>query len=234
MMKNNLGLKIVALVMAVFFWLQITLLSQHESKTSLPLKLVNATGEDSLRQSPRRIATSVYGRGLDILRLRYSQAHIQMNAADFWAGNAADYLALDVPEKLNVKVLGVMPPTLAEHLSEAGQARDENAHSAAKNGKKAPSAAGTEPSQSDSEEGQLQTKILTDLVITPPQGVKIFPPQATLKVKGNASLLAGLPSGVRVFAASQPDAGGQYKLRYEVPEGITVLDITPKQVRASR
>ncbi|HPH60350.1 MAG TPA: hypothetical protein PLX72_01785, partial [Candidatus Syntrophosphaera sp.] len=73
-MNNNLGLKIVALLMAIFFWLQITLVAQQESKTSLPLKLVNATGADSLRQPPPKIASTVQGRGLDILRLRYSPA----------------------------------------------------------------------------------------------------------------------------------------------------------------
>lgn len=234
-MNNNLGLKIVALLMAIFFWLQITLVAQQESKTSLPLKLVNATGADSLRQPPPKIASTVQGRGLDILRLRYSPAHIQMEAADYWAGNAADYLALEIPEKLNVKVLGVMPPTLAEQLSQAGQAQKKTSPETSQNGKTTAQPDGTPATKAAPEDHeQLETRILTDLLITPPAKVKIFPARASLKVRGKASLLASLPGGVRLYTAAQPDAGGLYSVRYEVPEGVTVQDITPKQVRASR
>ncbi len=234
-MKSNLGLKIVALLMAVFFWLQVTLVSRHESQTSLPLKLVNAAGADSLRRPARKISSQVEGRGLDILRLKYSKAFIQMEAADYWAGNSSNYLAEDVPEKLNVKVLGVMPPTLAEQLKEKDLAKTGEVPADVQADISAAGSPAAEPAKPVHKLGeQPQTRILTDLRIVPPPGISIFPARASLKLRGKASLLAGLPSGVRVYTANQPDARGQYSVKADVPEGITVQDITPKQVRGSK
>lgn len=221
-MRNNLGLKIIALLMALFIWLQMTLVTQHESRTGLNLKLVNPTGADSLRLPPSHINCTVEGRGLDILRLKLAKAHIQMEAADFWAGNAMAYQVVNMPENLNVKVLGVIPPSLAEQAKAQSpvQAKEEPASSRAKQ----PGGPGE----------QLQTRILSDLPIEAPSGLKLFPARATLKVRGPAALLDRLPAGVRVFISTQPDARGLYNLDAELPGGTTLQDITPKHVRASR
>ncbi len=230
-MRNNLGLKIIALLMALFIWLQMTLVTQHESRTGLNLKLVNPTGADSLRLPPSHINCTVEGRGLDILRLKLAKAHIQMEAADFWAGNALAYQVVNMPENLNVKVLGVIPPSLAEQAKaqSAVQAKEEPASSRTK----PPGGPGGEEPRPDPGE-QLQTRILSDLPIEAPSGLKLFPARATLKVRGPAALLNRLPAGVRVFISTQPDARGLYNLDAEVPGGTTLQDFTPRHVRASR
>ncbi len=230
-MKSNPGLKIIALLVALFIWLQTTLMTQHESRTGLNLKLVNSTGEDSLHLPPRNITCTVEGRGLDILRLKLAKAHIQMEAADFWAGNALAYQVVNMPANLNVKVLGVIPPSLAEQVKaqSPAQAREEPVSSRTK---PPGGPGGAEPRPDPGE--QLQTSILSDLPIDAPGGLKLFPARATLKVRGPAVLLDRLPAGVRVFISTQPDARGLYSLDAELPEGTTLQDITPKQVRAER
>ncbi|MCB5248007.1 MAG: hypothetical protein LHW57_08290 [Candidatus Cloacimonetes bacterium] len=232
-MKNNLGVKIIALLMAVFIWLQVTLVSQHESVTGLNLKLVNASGADTLRQPPGKISSTVKGRGLDILRLKYSKAYIQMEAADYWAGNASDFLAVDIPEQLNVEVLEVVPPSLSEQRQETARAGSETAP-----GRAAPAAQTRSEADaagpSSAPEEEVQTRILTDLSIDTPRGLTVFPARATLKVRGKASLLAGLPGGIRVYIVNEPDPRGQYAVKAELPDGISLQDITPRQVRAAR
>ncbi len=228
-MKNNLGLKIVALLMAVFIWAQMTLVSQQETQTKLELRLVNASREDSLRQPPGKISSVVQGRGLDILRLKYSKAFIQMEAGDYWGGDSSDFQALDIPENLNVKVLSVSPPTPAQQIARVKTNQDTS-----------PDDRGNSKDDSDSESyrpqtedpPKVQTLILRDLPITPPPGVKIFPDKAQLKVQGEVSLLDKLPTGVSVTAV--PDPQGGYELKHSVPQGITVLGITPQKVRAAR
>jgi hypothetical protein len=61
--------------------------------------------------------------------------------------------------------------------------------------------------------------------------LKIFPPKATLKVQGKASLLARLPQGISITISPTPDNEGYYTVYASVPENVTILDITPQKVR---
>ncbi len=234
-MKNNLGLKIVALLMAVFIWLQITLVSQHQSKIGLNLKLVNAAGPDSLRTPPGKIPITVNGRGLDVMRLKMSKAYIQMEAADYWAGNSSDFIAMGIPENLNVKLLGIAPPTLAEQIKAREQTPTNDEPAPGVETKPVESGIESKPAKDRSDPSeQIQTRVLTDLPIVAPPGRTTFPAKATLMVRGKSSLLEKLPAGVRISALVQSDFRGQLSLKAELPEGVTLIDITPKQVRASR
>ena len=71
-MKNNLGFKVLAVVLAVFIWLQLNLVSQHRTNTSLKLELVNTSEADAEKQPADNISFSVAVRGLYILLLNFS------------------------------------------------------------------------------------------------------------------------------------------------------------------
>ncbi len=228
-MKNNLVLKLVALLVAVFIWLQLSLMTRHESETGLNLRLANAA--DTLRKTPTRITGLVEGRGLDILRLRFTKTYVRMEASDYWAGNALAYEVFDLPENLDVKVLGVIPPTLAERLKvQSADQRGQDTGSGPQLRPAGPAESKTEDSPGD----QFQTRILTDLPIDAPRDLNVFPGRATLKVRGQATQLAKLPTGVRVYISAQADSRGLFELEVDLPQGVSLQDITPQQVRASR
>lgn len=232
-MKNNLGLKIIALLMAIFIWLQITLVSQHQSKVGMNLILLNPTEGDTLHHAPAKISSTVEGRGLDILRLKFSKTQIQMEAADYWAGNSLVYQVKDLPGNIKVRVVGITPPTLAQRA----KARElANGKTNSSSDMEAPPALGNAPSGDSAEDSsdKIQTRILTDLPITTPPGTTIFPTKVTLKVRGKTSLLEKLPAGVSVRLSAQQDYRGQFNLETQLPEGVTLLDLTPRQVRAGQ
>lgn len=109
MFKENLGLKLIAISLAVIFWLHSILVSDHKSKVNLPVQLNNLPANISLENMPSSIAFSVEGKGLDILRLAFSRPVATINASGLSAG--LDLISLqnyeiDIPENNNVKILG--------------------------------------------------------------------------------------------------------------------------------
>jgi hypothetical protein len=230
-MKNNLNFKIIAIVVSIFIWLQITLMSDHQAEIDLELRLANAGVADSLLNTRGKIKSFVEGSGMDIIKLYFSQAFIEMEARDIVAGNDQNFEPRDVPQNLKISFLGVDPesaygPELSSTLETNSQDPAGYQLPAGEAGIDGPSVSATQDN--------VQSMVLPDIPIEPPVGVRLFPATATLKVQGRSSVLANLPRGVSVRTAGKPDARGMYNLEASVPEGVSLLDITPRQVRAGK
>ncbi|NLW18629.1 MAG: hypothetical protein GXY81_02960 [Candidatus Cloacimonetes bacterium] len=221
-MKHNLGFKLLALVLAIFIWLQLTLVSQQRTNTALKLKLVNINEEDTAKQPPDKISCTVAGRGLDILRLKFSKTHIEMDAGDYWASNWNNYRVVDPSHNLKVEILGVSPRVQAlETKTRKGSASGTTTAEKPQTG----GASGKE---------EQQSRVLRDLPISVPPGKTVYPSTVTIKVKGPQSRLASLPSGVSIHISDQADASGFYSLEVKLPSGISLLEYTPTRVRADK
>lgn len=233
-MKHNLGLKILALVVAIIIWLQIILMDEHQSKVNLELRLVQSNTADTLRPQPKKILCQVQGKGLDILKLYFSNAYVEMNAADYWAGNDKNFRIINVPDKIKVNIINVIPSPPYENLKAEELAKvSNNLNKESPPGEKVKTSETNSAKEKNIIDSQdpITTRILTDVPITTPQKLKIFPSKATLKVQGKASLLANLPQGVYITISPSPDNEGYYTVFASVPENVTVLDITPQKVR---
>ncbi len=225
-MKNNLGFKFLALVLAVFVWLQLTLVSQHRTNTSLKLLLVNTSEADAEKQPPEKISCTVAGRGLDILRLKFSKTHVEMDAADFWAANWHNYRIVDPSHNLKVEILGINPS------SQALIAKTGKKPALGESASEKPS-----PSPSDrtvSEKDDTQTRVFRNLPISAGRGRTVYPSSATIKVKGPQSRISNLPSGIIIRVSDKADESGFYNLDVVLPAGITLVEYTPTRVRADR
>lgn len=229
-MKNNLNIKVIAIVVALFIWLQITLMSNHQTEIGLDLRLINMGVADSLLNTRGKIDCIVEGSGMDILKLKFSQAYIEMEALDLAAGNDQRFEPKDVPLNLDIAFLGVDPESAYE--SEQSSSMQTQSGDIPKNEIPTGEAlVGRQTSPANSQD-KVRAMVLPDIPIEPPPGLRLFPATATLKVQGRSSALANLPRGVSVRITGKPDARGMYNLEASVPTGVSLLDITPKQVRA--
>ncbi|MBW6513927.1 MAG: hypothetical protein K0B87_04120 [Candidatus Syntrophosphaera sp.] len=236
-MKNNLGLKIFAVLVAVFIWLQVTLMTEQHSKVNLELRLTNSTPEDSLLYAANKISSQVQGQGMDILKLQFSKAYVEMDARDLRAGNDRNFALRDLPLNLDVTVLSVDPASVVQlgKPGTASKAADANQASRTETARRGAEAADLSEQETGADSSDpVNSLVLTNLPITSPTGLRFFPSTATLKVQGRASILASLPRGVVVKASPVPDARGFHGLSAETPEGVTLLDITPRQVRPTQ
>lgn len=224
-MKNNLGFKLLALVLAVFIWLQLTLVSQHRTNTSLRLKLVNLDEADAEKEIPEKVSCIVAGRGLDILRLKFSQTYIEMDASDFWASNWHEYRVMDPSHNLKVEILGVNPRVQALQ-AKSGKGSASKAE--------APEKTQTGSAGGSSSKEEQQTRVLRDLPISVPPGKTVYPSSVTIKVKGLQSRLARLPSGISIHISDHADASGFYNLEVKLPSGLSLLEYTPTRVRTDK
>lgn len=109
MFKENLGLKLFALSLAILIWLQSVLVMEHKSKVNLPVRLNSLPADISLENMPTTIPFSVEGKGLDILRLAISRPVANIDASGLSAGldliSLQNY-AINIPENNKVKILG--------------------------------------------------------------------------------------------------------------------------------
>ncbi|MFA7543262.1 MAG: hypothetical protein WCY84_02705, partial [Candidatus Cloacimonadaceae bacterium] len=69
MFKDNLTLRIVSLLFAIFIWLQSVLVSEQKSVVNLPINLMHVPQNITLENVPNKIPFQVKGKGLDIFRL---------------------------------------------------------------------------------------------------------------------------------------------------------------------
>lgn len=229
-MRNNLNFKIIAIIVAIFIWLQITLISEHQSEVELDLRILNAGVADSLDNSRGKIKCLVEGSGMDLIKLRHSNAYIEMEARDIQAGNDQNFEPRDVPQNLKIAFMGVDPESAYKDASGADIQTDRGFPSAEMPAGK-PADAGL---QISSGRDNISSIVLPDIPIERPPGIRLFPPTATLKVQGRLSILKELPQGVSVRTSGKLDSRGMYKLEVSVPDGVILLDITPKQVRAGQ
>jgi hypothetical protein len=233
-MKNNLGLKIFAVLVAVFIWLQVTLMTEQQSRVRLDLRLTNASREDSLLYAAAKVSSQVQGQGMDILKLLFSKAYVEMDARDLHAGNDRNFTLRDAPLNLDATVLSVDPASVAQTGKggtdpKTGDPKNVGLAEVERRGAKdTPSATNTAgPDAQD----PVNSQVLSNLPISSPRNLRFFPSTASLKVQGRASLLAPLPKGVVVKASPYPDDRGFHSLSADTPDGVTLLDITPRQVR---
>lgn len=224
-MRKNLGLKIVALCVAVVIWIQVALMADHQSRVSLDLKLNDLAPEDSLLAALRKIPCMVQGRGLDIIKLQFSRASIVMNAADLRERNYKAFEAVNLPANLNLAIVSIDPAYSPRLQGLAGEPDGEGVP--VRKGKKDTPPRPELPDPAD----PLNTLVLTNIPISGPPELRYFPAVVTIKVRGKSSHLASLPKGISVTVSGNPDARGLYSLTAQTPEGVTLQDITPKQVR---
>lgn len=108
-MKDNFGLKVFALLVALLIWLQSVLVSEHRSKVNLPVNMRNLPANITLENLPHNVPFNVAGKGYDIIRLALSKPVVNIDASGISEG--ADLLTLnklsfDTPENINVTILG--------------------------------------------------------------------------------------------------------------------------------
>lgn len=108
-MRENLNLKIISLLLAVFIWLQTTLVAEHKTVIFLPIALVNIPKNMTFDNLPQHIPFLVRGRGIDIIRLYLNKTKMELDATKIKPGlaklNITDY-KINLPENLEIDLLG--------------------------------------------------------------------------------------------------------------------------------
>ena len=109
MLKDNLGLRLFALFLAMFIWLQSALISEQRSIVSLSINLLSVPQNITLENFPSTIPFAVRGKGLDILRLMMAKPRVNIDASKITPNtdviSLQDY-SIDLPENINVTLLG--------------------------------------------------------------------------------------------------------------------------------
>ncbi len=109
MFKENVNLKIVSLLLAIFIWMQTTLVSEHKTMVYLPVALVNIPENLSYDNLPQKVPFMVRGSGLDIIRLHLHKTRIELDAKSFKPGTSkldlSDY-QINIPENVVIELLG--------------------------------------------------------------------------------------------------------------------------------
>lgn len=109
-MNKKLGLQIFSICLALLIWLQITLRSQHRTVVNFPVVLVNLSPDVSLSKLPKTIPFDVRGNGIDLVKLYFSSAKVEIDAARLRAGEEKlpldDYHLKDLPSSSNIEIFG--------------------------------------------------------------------------------------------------------------------------------
>ncbi|MDD4033801.1 MAG: CdaR family protein [Candidatus Cloacimonetes bacterium] len=117
MLKENIGLRIVALLLAVLIWLQSVLASEQKSVVNLPINLLYVPQNITLEDIPQQIPFSVKGKGQDILKMMIFKPKVNIDASKITPFtdilSLEDY-SIDLPENVNVTFLG---PAQADQIA---------------------------------------------------------------------------------------------------------------------
>lgn len=109
MFKENLGIKLFALALAILIWLQSILVSDHRSTIHLPVRLSNVPAHISLENMPNSIPFIVEGKGMDILKLAIARPVAEIDAGDISVGldllNLQNY-TVNIPENNKTRLIG--------------------------------------------------------------------------------------------------------------------------------
>ncbi len=110
MFKENMNLKIIALLLSLFVWLQSALVTEQKATIMLPLSLVNIPKNVSFNNLPSKVPIIVKGKGLNIIRLWIHKTKLEVDVANIKPGLAelaiSDY-NINIPENLDITVLGL-------------------------------------------------------------------------------------------------------------------------------
>ncbi len=109
MFRENLGIRIVAILLALLIWLQSVLVSEQKTVVELPVNLRFVPQNITLENFPERIPFNVKGKGQDILKMMISKPKVNIDASNITPYtdilNLDDY-SIDLPENVNVSFLG--------------------------------------------------------------------------------------------------------------------------------
>nr|MDK2850924.1 hypothetical protein [Candidatus Cloacimonadota bacterium] len=109
MLKDNLGLRLFALFLAIILWMQSVLVAEQKSVVSLPLTLRDVPAGITLENIPKQVSFNVRGRGLDILRMMLNRPTVSIDASMITVNTdqlpLQDY-TIDLPENIHVNLLG--------------------------------------------------------------------------------------------------------------------------------
>jgi len=83
-MKNNLLIKVLVLLIAIFLWAQQILLRTHTVVLDVPIQLLNIPTDLAIEQIELpKIPVKVRGKGLDIISANISKVTIDIDASNF-------------------------------------------------------------------------------------------------------------------------------------------------------
>ncbi len=85
-MGKNLLIKILVLIIAVLLWMQFTLMKIHEEEIPISIKLVNKPHDLVFEEELPEIPVHIRAKGMDILFLKLSKAHFEIDAENFKYG----------------------------------------------------------------------------------------------------------------------------------------------------
>lgn len=109
MFRENIGIRIVALLLAVLIWTQSVLVSEQKSVVNLPINLLYVPKNITLENIPETIPFAVRGKGQDILKMMLFKPRVNIDASKITAFtdilSVEDY-SIDLPENVNVTFLG--------------------------------------------------------------------------------------------------------------------------------
>ncbi|MCB5260813.1 MAG: CdaR family protein [Candidatus Cloacimonetes bacterium] len=117
MLKDNLGTRLFALLLALLIWLQSVLVSDHRSVVSLPVNLKNIPQNITLENLPQKIPFIVKGKGLDIIRLMLAKPRVNIDAGNITPNTdiiSLQNYSIDIPENVEVSLLG---PSESDNLA---------------------------------------------------------------------------------------------------------------------
>ncbi|MEF3694702.1 MAG: hypothetical protein V3576_05070 [Candidatus Cloacimonadota bacterium] len=81
---------------------------------------------------------------------------------------------------------------------------------------------------------QTITKVLNNVPIPEKPGMRFFPSRLTVKLSGDRQAVDSLRiSSLRPELSQTPDQQGFYTVTVRVPDGITLVDVTPDKIRVS-
>lgn len=106
-MKNNLTLKISVLIIAIFLWIQQTLLKTHSEAIEIPIDINNIPENLILDKENSRleIPVTIEATGLNILFLKLSDTYFKIDASNFHYGKNPLQISKDklvYPERMKI------------------------------------------------------------------------------------------------------------------------------------
>ena len=109
MLQENLGLKILSLIIAIFVWLQSLLISEQKSVVNLPVALSSIPKNITLDNVPKHIPFQVRGKGLEIIKLKFSRTQVLLDASKIKPGSdvisVSDY-TINLPDNIQLEFIG--------------------------------------------------------------------------------------------------------------------------------
>ncbi|HNQ42913.1 MAG TPA: YbbR-like domain-containing protein [Candidatus Cloacimonadota bacterium] len=109
MVRENLGLRILAVILAVLIWLQSVLATEHRTQVNLRVNLTSLPQNLTLDNVPKSIPFTIKGRGWDILGFMLSKPNVSIDASKITPDSdiiALDDYKIDIPESQNITLLG--------------------------------------------------------------------------------------------------------------------------------